>query len=126
MSFGGISSSLYSLPDLPHDAIRTDGSNNLYVGEEKIFRMPKRSDSPVFVTQAVNHWEVRCALYDSTGDGTVPSLSGGFPRGRGEKSILQQFELPDIEHEPAYRDSPSARQIAYYSITKLAALAKLT
>lgn len=85
MSFGGISSSLYSLPDLPHDAIRTDGSNNLYFGEEKIFRMPKRSDSPVFVTQAVNHWEVRCALYDSTGDGTVPSLSGGFPRG-GERA----------------------------------------
>jgi hypothetical protein len=38
---------------------------------------------------------------------------------------MQQFELQKIQHEPAYRDYPIAQQVAYYSITKLAAMADL-
>lgn len=126
VSISGVYSSPSMLPDLSHGAMRTDGSNNLYAGEERLTHVALRGNSSVPGMQAMDHWNIRCALYDSAGDGTVPSRSGGFPRGRGDKSILQQFELPDIEHEPAYRESPSVRQVAYYSVTKLAALAKVT
>lgn len=113
------------IPDLTYLSVRTDGSNNLFVGGEKVSRTTARGDSSLSLAQELSYWEVRCAFQDSTGDGTVPLKSGGFPRGRAGNCILQQFELPDVAHEPAYRDYPLVKQVTYYSITKLSALAKI-
>jgi hypothetical protein len=114
------------LPALEHEDIMTDGSNNLYVGGERIVRTTDRGDSSVVRTVETSEWEIRCASYDSAGDGTVPVQSGRAPRRSGVMSIKQQFELAGIEHEPAYRDYQSAQVVTYYAITKLAALADLT
>jgi hypothetical protein len=111
---------------LPPKEVRTDGSNNLYVGGESLFNTTSRGDAPVALTTETSWWEIRCANQDSPGDGTVPAHSGRAPRHGGGRGILQQFELEKIEHEPAYRDHATARQVAYYAITKLAALADLT
>lgn len=114
------------IPALVHEDIRTDGSNNLYVGGERIVRTTERGDSSVVRTIETSDWEIRCAGYDSAGDGTVPVQSGRDPRRSGVMSIKQQFELAEIEHEPAYRDYLTAQIITYYAITKLAAMADLT
>jgi len=121
----GISPRVEDIPKLHHNAVRTDGSNNLYVGGERLIRTTTRGDSLSFIDKETSFWEISCAFHDSSGDGTVPSSSGGFPRGVGGKKILQQFELPGVSHEPAYRDFPVAKQVTYYSITKLSALAKI-
>jgi pimeloyl-ACP methyl ester carboxylesterase len=109
-----------------HKELRTDGSNSLYVGGEHIVNTTLRGDSPVLVTRETSFWDVRCSNQDSSGDGTVPTRSGRAPRADGGQSILQQFELEGIQHEPAYKDYPLAQQVAYYAITKLAALADIS
>lgn len=114
------------IPELTYLSVRTDGSNNLYVGGEKISRTTVRGVSSLYLAQELSYWEVRCAFQDSAGDGTVPIRSGGFPRRRAGNCILQQFELPSVAHEPAYRDYPSVKQVTYYSITKLSALARIS
>jgi hypothetical protein len=106
--------------------IRTDGSNKLYVGRNSVLRTTSRGDAPVALVTETSHWEIHCDGHDSAGDGTVPAVSGKAPRAGGGKSILQQFEIQEIQHEPAYRDYPIAQQVAYYSITKLAAMADLS
>lgn len=111
---------------LDHLAIRTDGSNNLYIGGETVSRGNASSHAHSFSKLETSFWEVRCGPQDSSGDGTVPASSGRAPRFGGGPCILQQFELSSIEHEPAYRDSPFARQVTLYAITKLAAMADLT
>jgi len=118
-------SGLGEIADLEHRHIRTDGSNNLYVGGETIIRTTTRGDTSSATVAEASFWEVRCALFDSAGDGTVPAHSGGFPRTAGGKSILQQFELDGITHEPAYRDFPLAQQVVHYALTKIASLAEL-
>lgn len=115
-----------TIPRKKHSEIRTDGSNNLYVGGERIVRTAMRGDSAVQITTETSEWEIRCAGKNSAGDGTVPAQSGRAPRQTSPMSIKQQFELSGIQHEPAYRDSPIAQAITYYAITKLAALADLT
>jgi len=112
------------IPELTYLSVRANGSNNLYVGGEKVSRTTARGDTSLSLAQELSYWEVRCAFHDSAGDGTVPLRSGGFPRQRAANCVLQQFELPSVAHEPAYRDYPSVRQVAYYSITKLSVLAK--
>lgn len=116
----------HKIPELSHLSVRTDGTNNLYVGGGRVVRTTERGDSSTFLSRELSDWEIRCALHDSAGDGTVPLMSGGYPRGRAENSILQQFELPGVAHEPAYRDYSSVRQVTYYAITKLTALAKIS
>lgn len=110
---------------LNHGDIRTDGSNNLYVGGERIIRTTNRGDATIMITTETSDWEIRCAGHDSAGDGTVPTLSGREPRQAGAGSIKQQFEISGIEHEAAYRDSAIAQTVTYYAITKLAATADL-
>jgi hypothetical protein len=110
---------------MDHHELRTDGSNNLYVGGETTIRTSSRADASVAIAVETSHWEVRCGAHDGSGDGTVPVRSGEDPRKRGGTSILQQFALSGVQHEPAYRDYPIAQQVAYYAITKLAALAEL-
>lgn len=111
---------------LQHSDIRTDGSNNLYVGGETITRTVNRGDASVLITVETSDWEIRCDHHDSAGDGTVPSCSGHDPRRSAGRSLLQQFELTGIQHEPAYKKSPIAQCVTYYAITKLAAKADLS
>lgn len=111
---------------LNHSEIRTDSSNDLYVGGEAVSRGNASNHAHSFSKLETSFWEVRCASQDSSGDGTVPASSGRAPRAGGGQCILQQFELSGIEHEPAYRDSEAARQVALYAITKLAAMANLS
>lgn len=121
----GPSPKISQVSSLLHGSIRTDGSNNLYVGGESISNTTTRGDSSVYTSHETSFWEIRCALHDSAGDGTVPLRSGGFPRRVAARNVLQQFELPGVSHEPAYRDHPMAQQVTYYSLTKLAAMAKI-
>jgi len=114
------------VPNLKHSEIRTDGSNNIYVGGETITQTTSRGDALSYSKLETSFWEVRCALHDSAGDGTVPAISGSAPRKSGGQSIIQQFELSGIQHEPAYRDFPVAHQVTLYAITKLAAVADLS
>lgn len=114
-----------SILKMDHQDLRTDGSNNLYVGGESTMRTTTRADAPVATAVETSHWEVRCGAHDGPGDGTVPVRSGEDPRKCGGSHILQQFQLSGVQHEPAYRDYPIAQQVAYYAITKLAALADL-
>lgn len=115
-----------SISDLTHRHIRTNGSNNLYVGGATVVRTTNRGDSSFGTTTETSYWEIRCAQHDSAGDGTVPVNSGRHPRGSGGMDIRQQFELAGIQHEPAYRDYPIAQQVVYYAVTKLAAMAELS
>lgn len=108
---------------LKHSDVRTDGSNTIYVGGKTTYQTTYHGDAASVVRTDTSFWEIRCAKYDSPGDGTVPSRSGNAPRLAGGRSILQQFELPGVAHEPAFRDYPALKQVAYYAITKLAALA---
>lgn len=108
--------SVTEILNLHHDGVRTDGSNNLYIGGETVVKTATES----------SYWEVRCDKHDSAGDGTVPTVSGRHPRKGGGMSIRQQFELEGVQHEPAYRDYPTAQQVTYYAITKLAAMANLS
>jgi hypothetical protein len=117
-------SSVFEILNLPDGRIRTNGSNKLYVGGGAILRTTTRGDAPVALATETSHWELQCEHHDSAGDGTVPSGSGNAPRSGGGKSILQQFELSKIKQEPAYQDQV-ARQVVYYSLTKLAAMADL-
>jgi pimeloyl-ACP methyl ester carboxylesterase len=114
------------VPDLGHKDVETDGSNNnIYVeGINRIKTVGTNGATGSF-TMATRVWEIHCAMHDSTGDGTVPASSGRAPAASGTSHIIQQFELADIEHEPAYKKYPHAQQVAYYAITKLAALAKI-
>jgi pimeloyl-ACP methyl ester carboxylesterase len=121
----GASRSAADVLGLSHKDMRTDGSNNLYVGGETVVSTTNRGDASVVRTTETSFWEVRCAQHDSPGDGTVPARSGRDPRESGGRNILQQFELSGVQHEPAYRDYPIAQQVAYYAITKLAAIGNL-
>jgi hypothetical protein len=103
--------------------IRASGFNVAYVGGRTVRKTTSRSDVSVVELTETSHWEIRCDHHDSAGDGTVPASSGRNPRLNGGRNVLQQFELPGIQHEPAYRDYSSAQQVAYYAVTKLAALA---
>lgn len=118
-------SSLSKITRTPHSEVRTDGSNNLYMGGEAQVNSANGSADSGGEKGESSHWEIRCDKHDSTGDGTVPSASGRHPRTSGGMHIRQQFELPGVQHEPAYRDYPVAQQVTYYAITKLAALADL-
>ncbi|MGZ5200550.1 MAG: esterase/lipase family protein [Telluria sp.] len=107
------------VPTLSHNELRTDGFTKLFVGGENRSIITQHGAVGI----ETNFWEIRCATCDSEGDGTVPASSGRDPLLSGGKNVLQQFELADIEHEPAYKKYPLAQQVAYYAITKLCALA---
>jgi pimeloyl-ACP methyl ester carboxylesterase len=117
-----------SIAGLRNSEIRTDSSNNLYFGGQA--ETKKRIVGGALVattaTTETSQVEIRCAQQDSSGDGTVPVRSGRAPAERGGMAIRQQFQLPGIEHEPAYSKYPQARQVAYYAITKIAANADLS
>jgi hypothetical protein len=124
-----VASTAPSIPDvldLRDTSVRTDGLNRLYVGGGPLVRAGGRGDASVAMVTETSHWEIYCDHHDSAGDGTVPASSGKAPKASGSKSVLQQFELQKILHEPAYRDYPVAQQVTYYAVTKLAAMADLS
>lgn len=106
------------------DEVRTDGSNNLYAGGETVFTTVPAGRGSTQVRTETSFWEMRCAMHDSSGDGTVPVRSGEAPRKSGKANILQQFVVAAIPHEGAYKEPP-AQLVTYYALTKLAALAKI-
>lgn len=114
-----------SIVSMSHQNLRTDGSIALYVGGRSETRTVQRGDAPVALTVEMSHWEVRCGMQDSAGDGTVPVRSGQDPRKKGVNNILQQFVLSGVKHEPAYRDYPVAQQVTHYAITKLASISDI-
>lgn len=67
--------------------------------------------------------EIQCELQDSSGDGTVPAISGSAPKAKGSSNIKQQFCMRGFEHEPAYKDE-SVRNVTLYAIAKICAKAK--
>jgi hypothetical protein len=69
------------------------------------------------------YWEVRCQGRDSAGDGTVPAVSGSAPKGEDSAKVKQQFGLPGIEHEPAFK-SDAGRKSTLYAILRIGATAK--
>lgn len=106
-----------------HRNVRTNGSNNLYVGGNSVITTSTRGDASTAYFRESSFWEIFCSQWNSEGDGTVPSLSGRAARIAGGRNILQQFELAGVQHEPAFRDYPVAQIVTYYAITKLAARA---
>lgn len=114
------------LSQLSHRDVRTNGSNNLYVGGSTVLSTSMRGDASTAYFRESSFWEIHCSRWNSEGDGTVPSLSGRAPKIAGGRNILQQFELAGIQHEPAFRDYPVAQIVTYYAITKLAARADRT
>ena len=74
--------------------------------------------------QPALYGRLQCALQDGVGDGTVPESSGSAPRRMGGAAIQQQFRLTGFAHEPAYHD-PVVKQVALYSLMKIAAKAKV-
>lgn len=110
---------------LSYSDFRTSGSNSLYLGGEPVNQTITKGDTSVVISNETSILEIHCGSYNSSGDGTVPSISGQDPRTSGGGKLLQQFELSGVQHEPAFRDSLVAKTVAYYSITKLAAKADL-
>jgi pimeloyl-ACP methyl ester carboxylesterase len=123
---GGLSLGTFASPSLmdickmSRKFVKTDGSNNLYIDG----KMSAASDLVgADAKLATSYWSIQCRQPESSGDGTVPAISGRDPLREGGKNVIQQFELSGIKHEAAYRDYSVARQVAYYAITKLAAMA---
>ncbi len=118
----GTAPPLADVLNMKPSAMRTTGANALYVGGRLVTQRVGGGDAPTTTTYETSFWSIHCAKYDGSGDGTVPATSGRAPRKSGGSSVIQQFEIPNIDHEGAYNDATS-RQVAYYAITKLAALA---
>ncbi len=104
--------------EMTHGQVREDGKNLIYVGGESVVT-PNAGMGGVYSTIETSFWELTCEKHDTYGDGTVPESSGAAPRRASANSIKQQFKLTGFDHEPAYKDAV-ARQVTYYSITKLA------
>lgn len=121
--FSNPANNVREIVKLDYPKLRTDGSNYMFVGGETVQKTVTRGDSVSVSTVETSFWELRCALQDSSGDGTVPASSGSAPRQGGGNSILQQFEVDGIAHEPAFRDYAAPQLITLYAITKLAAKA---
>lgn len=119
----GVAPALNTIINFRYQDVRYEGSNNLYIGGKLELSTSMRGDSPTAHYLENSFWEIHCSKWNSTGDGTVPSISGRAPRESGGRNILQQFELEDVQHEPAFRDYQASQVVTYYAITKLAALA---
>jgi hypothetical protein len=114
----------HDVPDLTRTEVITDGSNHFYAGRNTNLATIQVAGASFRISNN-DVWQIECAKQDGVGDGTVPASSGRAPRKDGGRNVIQQFALDAIEHEPAYRDYPSAQQVTHYAITKLSALAEL-
>ncbi|SFM82016.1 triacylglycerol lipase [Variovorax sp. OV329] len=99
-----------------------DGENPEYVKSRQQIKVAGKGTAQHAV-EAVQ-WELRADMADGTGDGTVPAQSGRSPVNCAK--VREVFRLSGVEHEPAYRnESPIARQVALYAISKIALEARL-
>lgn len=111
--------------DMGFDGVRDDGSNPLRVGgkTETVLTLGDTYGAGP-TSYETSHWDLICAKQDGGGDGTVPVSSGAFPLHSGGEAIQQQFGLPDIKHEPAYRNE-TAQLVVLYALQKIASKAKV-
>jgi hypothetical protein len=121
----GVAPNPAKIPNFFNGDIRTNSSNSLYVGGKLVFKSALSGDASSTNMIETSYWEIHCDRQNSSGDGTVPASSGREPRLSAQGNVIQQFEIAGIQHEPAYKDYPVAQLVAYYAITKLAALADL-
>lgn len=80
-------------------------------------------DGPIVVESTSTRLRLNTAK--DSGDGTVPRASGAYPVNPALDAAVQQrikqfFEVPDIEHEPAYKKLVT-QQMTAYAIAKIAA-----
>lgn len=111
---------------LPAQKIRTNGSNQLFVGGSKEYVTNAYGAGVLGGTVSsydTSYWEMRCRKQDAKGDGTVPACSGAAP-GKSSSNIKQQFALRGFGHEGSYLN-PIAQITTLYAITKIATAAKL-
>ena len=100
--------------------VEMDGTNPERVTVKRSLQKGRSGELPVDVPQ----WELQADLAGGTGDGTVPALSGRSPAACPK--VREVFRLSGLEHEPAFRDeSPVARQVTLYAISKIAREARL-
>lgn len=106
-------------------ALVMDGANPEYVGWKQTVKAELQGDGGVeFNTEETSQWELRVGLADASGDGTVPAVSGRSPFDCAK--VRQVFRLSGIEHEPAFsEESPVARQVTLYAISKIALEARV-
>lgn len=108
-----------------HLAVRENGENKIFVGgETRMETVSAPGAGGVVVTYDTSFWEIKCAMQDGRGDGTVPMSSGRAPRRDGLGHIRQQFSLEGFGHEDSYKNA-TAQRVTHYAITKIAAMAKL-
>lgn len=100
-----------------------DGTNPEHVGRQDITETEATADGVSTHTYQTSHWELQVAMQDATGDGTVPSASGHAPT--ASDHVKQVFRLSGIQHEPAFRESVTARQVTLYCISKIAMDARI-
>lgn len=101
--------------------VTMDGENPEYVRTKQTINTGRNGQT--FETETTQ-WELQADTADGTGDGTVPAQSGRSPVDCAK--VRQVFRVRGLEHEPAYKeDSPFARQIALYAISKIALEAKV-
>jgi pimeloyl-ACP methyl ester carboxylesterase len=107
---------------LTHTDIPQSGTNpEDILGKPVVLQKPGRE--PVSIG-TVSH-QLRLGAAEDSGDGTVPIGSGLWPASPVQSSAIQQcvkqfFEVPGVEHEPAYKSSVS-QHITAYAIGKIAA-----
>lgn len=111
--------------DMSPQQVQLDGVNPEYVGWKQTIKAEPHSDGGVeFSVDETSQWELRAGLADGTGDGTVPSASGRRPADCAK--VRQVFRLSGVTHEPAYSaNSPVARQVTLYAISKIVLEARL-
>jgi hypothetical protein len=73
----------------------------------------------------ISYYRLRLATANDSGDGTVPVASGRWPVGPAQPAAVQQcikqfFEVPGVQHEPAFKH-PLTQQLTVYAISKIAA-----
>lgn len=107
-----------------HAEVRETGSNPIYVGGSTVYQ-PSMGGMGGGTSYETSFWEISCGQQDGTGDGTVPSSSGGAPRTSGAGHTRQRFRLTGFSHEPAFKDVV-AQNVTHYAVTKIAAWAKLS
>jgi pimeloyl-ACP methyl ester carboxylesterase len=111
--------------DYSHQAVREDGRNKIFVGgENKVETVYSPGGGGTVVSYDTSFWEIKCAMQDGRGDGTVPMSSGRAPRRDGKGHVRQQFRLEGFGHEGSY-NNPTAQRVTHYAITKIAAMARI-
>lgn len=112
------------ITQLDRKAVPLHGANPEYIPGPDAVVWSTYDGTPQNLKTA-QYW-LRLSSAGESGDGTVPHGSGNWPANPVQASsaqacIKQFFEVPGIEHEPAYKDYPLTQQLTVYAISKIAA-----